>query len=261
MALSILELAVVLFAAVAPSVVYIIWIRNAEMCQREDLRSILLAFLLGAFFSLGAAFLIETGVLSLLFGDGGIFARPFWILDPKDPSVQLAIMACIVAPLVEEMTKAWGISFFRNRFTELENGLVYGAAVGLGFAAFENILYESDALSQGLTVFLATAVARALTSTALHASASSIVGYGLGRRHMLRSKGIRASWLPYYFLAVLLHGAFNLLAIAGQVSGSEWVALFGVLASLILVQQTIKFIVKKIKELDQTYACAPGKTT
>lgn len=250
-------MAFVLIAAIAPSVVYVIWIRDAEMCQREDVRSVLAALLIGAFFSMGAAFLIETGVLTALFGEGGVFTRPFWILDPNDPSVQLAIMACIIAPLVEEMTKAWGISLFRKRFTELENGLVYGAAVGLGFAAFENVLYESDAIAQGMTVFLATAVARALTSTALHASSSSIVGYGLGRHHMLRGKGVRASWWPYFFLAVLLHGAFNMLAIAGQVSGSQWVALIGVVASLILVQQTIKYIVKKIRELDRTYACIP----
>jgi hypothetical protein len=35
------------------------------------------------------------------------------------------------------------------------------------------------------------------------------------------------------------------------------VALFAVVAGLVLVQQTIKFIRKKIVELDRTYACAP----
>jgi protease PrsW len=223
MALSPLEIALVFIAAVVPPIVYVLWLRNAEICDRETLRMVFFAFLMGAAFSLGLAYVLETALLTALFGQGGILTRPFWILDPQNPDVQLVILACIVAPLVEEGTKGLGIFYFRFKFTEIENGMVYGAAVGLGFAALENMLYEGNAMAVGISVFIGTALARALTSTALHASSSSLMGYGLAKQKMFHAQGKKASWIPYYFVAVGLHSLFNLLAVMGTLVNSDLV--------------------------------------
>ncbi|QLH74339.1 MAG: PrsW family intramembrane metalloprotease [Methanomassiliicoccales archaeon] len=257
MALSMLDIVLVLFAAVSPPILYALWIRNAETCDRETLPSVMRAFLLGAFFTLGLAIVIETVVLTVLYSDGGIFTRPFWSLDLKDPDMQLFIIACVVAPLVEEMTKGLGIFGMRARIRELEDGIVYGAAVGLGFAAFENILYEVDALSVGFSVFVGTAVARALTSTALHASASAILGLGLSRG-LLGRPGRFHSIIPYYLLAVLLHGVFNLLAITGEITGSTVLYLIAVIAGLVLVQRTFGSLLNKVRMMDME--CREGRS-
>ena len=167
----------VVLAAIVPPIIYVLWVRSKELCDRDQLRALLSAFVVGGTFSLGLAFLMESALVTLLFGEGGALSRPFWNLDPGDPSFQLVLMACVMAPLVEEMTKAWGIMLFRGRLAVLKNGLVYGAAVGLGFAAVENVLYGANAIAVGLDVFVGTAVLRALTSTLLHASASAIAGF------------------------------------------------------------------------------------
>lgn len=255
-----MEIIAVILAATLPPIIYLVWLRSAELCLREDLKHVFSAFLVGGTFSLLLAYLIETGLLTMLFGEGGILSRPFWSLDPQDPDFQLVFMACIVAPLVEESTKGWGILFFRNRLSEIENGLVYGAAVGLGFAAFENILYEANAISVGISMFIGTAIARALTSTALHASSSGLMGYGLSRRRLLKANGRKASWVPYFLMAVALHGTFNLLAIAGTVWNSDLLFIIGLLASLILVQQTIRWVRDRIEQLDRTLVCGPVKS-
>lgn len=253
MALTPIDYTIVFLASVLPPVVYVMWLRKAEVCDRESVRNVLLAMGVGAAFSLSISYVAESLLLTFLFGDG-ISTRPFWSLDPDG---QLIILACVVAPIVEEGAKGIGTWFFRRKFNELENGLVYGAAVGLGFAAFENVLYESNAISVGLSVFIGTAVARALTSTALHASASAIMGYGLSRKTWLAKQGRTVSWVPYYLIAVGLHSLFNLLAITGSLVESDLIYVGALVASLVLVQQTIKWIRQRIEEPDRTYACRP----
>lgn len=257
MALGLFDLLVVMVASVIPPIVYLFWIRNQELCQRERLGSVLYAFVIGAVLTLGLAFVLESLLISLLFGDGGLLSRPFWFLDPQDATFQLVFLACVMAPLVEEMTKAIGVWTLRRQLTELENGLVYGAAVGLGFAALENILYGIDAWEVGFGVFVGTAVARALSSTFLHASATAVMGYGIAKRELLNSRGISTSVLKYYLIAVLLHAGFNFLAIAGELFQSEWIYLFTLLAAIYLVLTTFRRILSKVESLDAA-SCAPS---
>jgi RsiW-degrading membrane proteinase PrsW (M82 family) len=147
---------------------------------------------------------------------------------------------------------------FRGRLAELKNGLVYGAAVGLGFAAVENVLYGANAIAVGLDVFAGTAVLRALTSTLLHASASAIAGFGISRQIVMRAKGLKVSWLPYYGLAVLLHASFNFFAIIGQVSGSQFAYMLGLGFAVLLVATTFDRILKKVSDLDALLCVQPG---
>ncbi len=258
MALSAGEILVVLLAAIVPPIIYVLWVRSKELCDRDQLRPLLSAFVVGGTFSLGLAFVMESALVTLLFGEGGALSRPFWNLDPGDPSFQLILMACVMAPLVEELTKAWGIMLFRGRLAELKNGLVYGAAVGLGFAAVENVLYGANAISVGLDVFVGTAVVRALTSTLLHASASAISGFGISRKVVMKAKGQKVSWLPYYALAVLLHASFNFFAIVGQVSGSQFAYMLGLGFAVLLVATTFDRLLKKVAELDALLCAHPG---
>ncbi len=86
----------------------------------------------------------------------------------------------------------------------------------LGFAAMENIFYNSSALLNGFDVFLMTALTRAVASTLLHASASAVLGYGIARAYINGARGRRTSYLPYYLAAVVLHGLFNAFAVAAR---------------------------------------------
>ena len=58
-------------------------------------------------------------------------------------TVAIVVGAVIIAPFVEEFLKALGMmrAGVKEEVDEVEDGLVYGAACGLGFAATENLMY------------------------------------------------------------------------------------------------------------------------
>jgi hypothetical protein len=110
-------------------------------------------------------------------------------------------------------------------------------------------------------LFLITVVARTVTSTLLHTSASAIAGFGISRSVIIGQRtGRSAIWVPYYLAAVLIHGAFNFLAILGSdifPDASGEISLVGLFLSLILVWTTVRFIRRKIVTLDRAIASIP----
>jgi RsiW-degrading membrane proteinase PrsW (M82 family) len=247
-----LTLAVIVLASVIPPVVYLLWVRGAETCQRNSLGSVVRAFLIGATLSIGLALVLETIVLQVLFGAG-----PLSPLDPTNVTLVTFVSAVIVAPLVEELSKAIGVMGMRPYVDELEDGLVYGASVGLGFAACENMIYAGSAAVNGIEAVLAIAAVRAVSSTLLHASATATSGYGLGRKWLMGRSGTRTSWLGFYLVAVLLHGTYNFLAILGVIfTNSDVASLIGLAAAVLLVITTFLYIRRRIESLDRA-SCRP----
>ncbi len=242
------EILMVVLSAIIPPILYLVWVRNSERFRREPYSTVLLAFLFSATIAIGAAFLIENGIVELILKEGS----PFWSLTEYTSGTYTFFLVVIVAPLVEEPVKALGVILMKKRLTELENGLIYGAAVGLGFAATENILYLNNALMASLQVFIVTAVVRALTSTVLHASASGIAGFGIARSEILAKRGIKKSWLPYLAVAILLHGLFNFFAILGlfYADGANWPYIVGLFFGSALAIFMFGYIRRKIRELD-----------
>ncbi len=147
------------------------------------------------------------------------FQREYEFL--ADNKVQTLIAVVIVAPFVEELTKAMGVFSVKDSLDNIESGLIFGAACGLGFAATENLLYESSTyFAEGFgTAFISIVLLRSVASTLLHGSASALAGYGITKS---KFEG-KHSFIPYYLLAVAMHGSFNLLAslelfVAGNIS-------------------------------------------
>lgn len=131
------------------------------------------------------------------------------------------LVSVVVAPLAEEFTK--GLIFAALVLTpHLDNetdGLIYGAAAGLGFAAVENLLYFVATAPEGAEVFFATVVVRTLFTSLMHAISTALLGYTIG---YVRHREL-APWLwtlPFvgFGLAVANHGLWNLLA---HLSGSH----------------------------------------
>ncbi len=188
-----------------PPLLFALWVRAHEQHQREPLGAVFRAFAFGATFGVAVAFLLNTlfGTATATFSEAAGLST-------------LALTAVIAAPVVEEATKGLGITLQRDRIEEPEDGLVYGAALGLGFAATENLLYGLTALfASGIEVAMVTVALRILSSTILHAGASAILGFGF-TLVLLRLRGPRTI-LVAYLVAVLIHGAYNLLAITDSV--------------------------------------------
>lgn len=241
---------VLLLVAFVPCFLYLVWIRNTEKHSREPYGMLLRVFAYGAVLSVLFAIALEL-MLSFLFDQN--IERVYEFLG-ENPSIPMLVLACVIAPFVEEFTKALGILRVRKKrmLIELENGIVYGAAAGLGFAATENLLYESTAyLTDGVEAFIATAVLRSLSSALLHATSSSLVGLGIARSALQRR-----SWLPYYLGAVALHGGFNFAASFGTVyydSLGDSAYLIGLLAAFAIVIIGVGVMRGKIRELDRRH--------
>ncbi len=224
---------------------YLVWIRNTERYSREPYKRLLSVFLYGAIFSVSIALVLEIALMILL--DENV-ERVYELLG-DDPSVTALLLACVIAPFVEEAAKGLGIVRVKRAFTELENGIVYGAAVGLGFAATENLLYENAALMDGGTqAFIATAVVRSISAALLHASASSVLGLGLAKKAMRRG-----GWMPFYLGAVLMHSAFNFAASFGVLYEDEIGQIaysIGLFAAIAIAFVGISTVRSKIRSLD-----------
>lgn len=255
MALQVLDLVVLVIAAFLPSLLYVIWIRNTEKYLREPYSRILRVFVFGAVVSVAIALIVESLALNLIKTNLERVYQAF----AQDPNLVTLLLAVVVAPVVEEMAKALGVFQVRGRMRDIEDGLIYGAVVGLGFAATENLLYESDALlTGGAQAFLATAVVRTFSSALLHSSASAVVGLGIAR-----SAWQGKSWLPYYVVGVVMHASFNLAASFGslyETNRGASAALIGLMAALTIAIVGITAVRAKIRALDQPVSPRGGIT-
>ena len=243
MAITIIDVIILLLVAFVPSFIYLVWIRNTERFAREPYGRLLRIFAYGAVISIVIAITGELIATSLFNAN----IQRFYDIFGKNPNLTSLALAIVIAPLIEELTKSLGVFRVRRFMSDIEDGMIYGAAVGLGFAATENLLYEGSAFFTGGTgAFIQTAVVRSLSSALLHASASAVVGLGIAR-----SFREGKSWLPYYFGGVLMHGSFNLFASFGDIYSTQAGAAFiGLIAAFIIAIGGISIVRSKIRSLD-----------
>ncbi|MBA4541692.1 MULTISPECIES: PrsW family glutamic-type intramembrane protease [Thermoactinomyces] len=184
---------ILLFSAVIPAVLLMIWIYKWDQLHPEPKRHVLRLFVMGALVPLPAA-LIERHLLITK------------ALSPNPQSlVGILLTAFFVAGAVEELLKALFFykGIYRHReFDEPIDGVVYAVAVSLGFAMVENILYVS---SYGL----ATAFLRSVTAIPGHMFFGIIMGYYFSRAKMGRSRLSAAFAIPAFF-----HGVYDSFAMS-----------------------------------------------
>ncbi len=123
--------------------------------------------------------------------------------------------AVIIAPILEELAKflmVWAYLYRNKNFSEPMDGIVYTAAVALGFASIENGLYLFRINQQAQFLLFNSILIRAFLSVPAHALFSGIWGYALGRYKFEKK---RSRFIVFYglLLAMLLHGLFNFLCL------------------------------------------------
>jgi len=234
--MNLLELTILFVMAFLPALIYTIWIRNTEKYNREKWIPIILCFLWGATIAIIASIILEFLIESIA------------IFTVNNSSIFLLITASIIAPFAEELTKPLALSLKRvkRELVEPEDGLIYGAVAGLGFSATENLFYGADAyLNEGLLYFILLISIRSFSGSLLHASATAWTGYGYGKVVMKQKRLI--SVLPYFILAIIVHGFYNFILTFDNILAGLSIGFF---SSLIFVIVSIYFIRKKIIQLD-----------
>lgn len=182
---------------------FIWWLDRYE---REPLWLVIIAFLWGGFGGtiLGCVVNTMVGTTALLF------------LSEQGASLLTTV---VVAPVVEEFTK--GLIFvalllvplFRGELDNETDGLIYGAATGLGFAVIENLFYFANVALSSPSDFFAVVVMRTLFTALVHTISSSLLGYSIG--YIRYRRLVPFLWIvPFlgYGLAVANHAWWNLAA-------------------------------------------------
>lgn len=119
------------------------------------------------------AFLLGAASISLL----GLVRAPFMSLlaAPENPSIAQALHSLFGVALPEETVKILviaGISARRRPFADPMDTVVYGAAAGLGFAAYENLAY----LVQHAEMWQSLAALRSVLTVPFHGALGIIAG-------------------------------------------------------------------------------------
>ena len=181
--------------AVAPAVFLVVYYYKQDKAKPEPKGLIVKIFIIGIFSTI-IAVILEL-LISLL-----------------APLVKIDLLfyffnAFVVAGFSEELIKLLVVLFFvfKNvEFDKVVDGIVYTVVASLGFACFENIMYV---LKGGLS----TAIIRAFTSIPLHALASGIMGFYIGKAKfdvVNRAKII----IKGLFIAILIHGYYDFVIFA-----------------------------------------------
>ncbi|HKJ27818.1 MAG TPA: PrsW family intramembrane metalloprotease [Anaerolineales bacterium] len=155
-------------------------------------------FVLSCFIWGGIAFALASLINRTLMGSFG---------------VDRLVVVRTIAPIEEEILKGLILLFLvrRKEFTYFVDGAIYGFAIGIGFAIFENYeyLYYASESSQ-----LSIAVIRVISTNLMHATGSAIIGIALGYGRFSRRSGVLMYILGGAAFSMAIHIGFNNIASA-----------------------------------------------
>lgn len=187
------------------AVLYVLFIRFVDLYEREPLRYVIPVFVWGFTVAVMIALFFNT-----------LFA--FTVSAVASAQTASFLGAVVGAPVIEECAKGlallitFGVAYVMARrrgaieFSGVMDGIVYGSAVGFGFAIAEDLLYYAQFGQE-------TFVVRRVFGGFAHAAFTSLTGIGFGLIPWVRN-GILKFIVPLLGLvgAIMLHAVFNLTA-------------------------------------------------
>ena len=202
-----------LFASILVALVYIRFLRQMDVFEKESWKNTLLCFLIGVA-TVPIVFLVY-----LIFPD--IINLP----EQGNFNVRLRYHIQGVAS-IEELAKIIPFLIFYNRkhvLNESYDYIKYASVGAMGFAAFENVLYFSSNIS--------IIEDRAFYTAVLHMFTSSVVAYAIFYFKKTTRLPFPLIFIGAYCIAVLTHGLFNALVSDGT---TYYFGVFQVVFMLIL---------------------------
>ncbi len=158
------------FAAFIPMVVYLFLIWWMDRYYRQPVWLVGSAFLWGA---LGAVLIGVTGSRFFTLPIAALFGERF----------SSTVGTILIAPFVEEIAKGLIllIAMLRTDSDGPADGIVLGAAAGLGFGMTENFLYFTQVYdSSGFLAWARNVYVRTLYSAVVHCVCTATVGMAIG---------------------------------------------------------------------------------
>ncbi|MBO8170669.1 MAG: intramembrane metalloprotease PrsW [Bacillaceae bacterium] len=158
-------------------------------------------------------------MVSRSFVFGALLVFPIMVIQyavQQEFEIGIFGQAFVISSMMEEFFK-WFIVYYTAyqhvEFDEHYDGIIYGAAVSLGFASMENFIYL---WINGLD----SALLRALLPVSGHALFAVAMGYYMGKAKFTTSRKKRRRLLLQSIMApIMLHGIYNWILLSG---GSKW---------------------------------------
>ncbi|TCB99281.1 PrsW family intramembrane metalloprotease [Micromonospora zingiberis] len=213
-------------AAILPVPVLVACFLWLDRYEPEPLKYLIFCFAWGAFVSTAASLTVNETAAG-------------WF---EDQGLPVALTAVLVAPFIEELTKALGpillLLFRRREWSGITDGLVYCGLSAIGFAMVENILYlggygyasgvEQYGPATGAQQVIAIFIVRILLFGFAHPLFTAMTGIGLGIAARTADRRVRVlAPIAGLLLAMMLHGAWNLIPTLTQATGEVLISLFG----------------------------------
>ncbi|MDD2411572.1 MAG: PrsW family glutamic-type intramembrane protease [Bacteroidales bacterium] len=205
--------------SVAPALAILMAVYFIDKYDREPIRLLLTSVMLGI------VALIPAIIFELIFG----------FMDQHENIFLIFIYAVWVVGFAEEGCKFFflrTVPYIRPDFNEPLDGIVYGLAISMGFAAVENIFYV---LNGGVGLGLL----RMFTAVPMHAVCGVVMGYYVGLAKF-SSQGSRKLLSTGLLLAIAIHGLYDFFLIQQLWAG------FAIFAFVVLIIG-IAFGIKAIK--------------
>jgi len=208
------------------------------------------------------AFVLGAASISLL----GIVRAPFAriVIVPDHPWLEQALHALFSVALPEETVKILvivAIAAKRRPFADPLDTVVYGAAAGLGFAAYENLAY----LEQHSEMWRSLAALRSVLTVPFHGALGVIAGAylaiarsgtALGAHRHHRDWARISSWMLMIGGPVALHAAFDfpLLMLQNHGDLGSMARLWLGTASVLVGFASIGFAIRLVRRVARHHA-------
>lgn len=177
---------VLLSAAIAPSLALLSYFYLRNEMETEPRKTLLQAFLYGAIITFPIMFIQ-------------------YVMQEEQAITNEILSSVVIASALEEFFK-WLIIFSvilkHVEFDDPYDGILYGAAVSLGFATVENVLYL---LSFGID----QAVVRAILPVSSHALFGVVMGYYFGKGKFSQTERRKEFYALAFFGPLVLHICYN----------------------------------------------------
>ncbi|MFF0172086.1 PrsW family intramembrane metalloprotease [Micromonospora profundi] len=221
-------------AAILPVPVLVACFLWLDRYEPEPLKYLIFCFTWGAFVSTAASLTVNE----------------FSAAQFADRGLPVALTGVLVAPFIEELTKALGpillLVFRRREWSGITDGLVYCGLSAVGFAMVENILYlgghgyaagaDQYGPATGTQQVIAIFIVRILLFGFAHPLFTSMAGVGLGIAARTADRRVRVlAPIAGLLLAMILHGTWNLLPTLTQATGEVVIMLYGFLSLMVPV--------------------------
>lgn len=230
-----------LVMALVPALIWLFAFLQQDRLEPEPKRYVFGIFLLGA--------LLAQAVGQPLIRD--FFGVQNWASNSAIVNILASIL---IAGFIQESLKYAAVRytvFYSSEFDERVDGIIYGAAAGLGYATMLNMQY----ILSNNGVDLGVGVMRVATSALAQASFAGVVGYFLGIAKFERKGPL---WLPMGItLAAILNGVTSyVLGEVTKIGGFAINPWYGLVVAVIIAGGTFAALFTLIRRLNEATLAA-----